>query len=189
MRLVIEDEAGTRTVVPFTTDEIVIGRAAEGVGWRLPDRNVSRRHARFTRSSGTIFVEDLGSLTGTRLNGERIDSRRRVRPGDLVEIGAFDLVVLPEDLSVAGPDTPPPLPAVTRPDPMPAVEVAAAPGTFRPASTTVPAVAPAAGSGVATAPGAVAGPDPARRSRLLRLGAAALAGGLLAGMVLRRLLR
>jgi predicted component of type VI protein secretion system len=185
MRLVIEDEAGTRTVVPFTADEIVIGRASEGVGWRLPDRNVSRRHARFTRASGTIFVEDLGSLTGTRLNGERIDSRRRVRPGDLVEIGAFDLVVLPEDQAVAGPDTPPPLPAITRPDPMPAVEVPATADLVQPAPAAVDADSGAA-------PGAddpVARPAPGRRARLLRLGAAALAGGLLLGLVLRRLLR
>jgi predicted component of type VI protein secretion system len=189
MRLVIEDEAGTRTVVPFTADEIVIGRATEGVGWRLPDRNVSRRHARFTRASGTIFVEDLGSLTGTRLNGERIDSRRRVRPGDLVEIGGFDLVVLPEDQAVAGPDTPPPLPAITRPDPMPAVEVPAAPGQVRPAPAAAAAPAPAATGPASAAGGPVAGPDQARRTRLLRLGAAALAGGLLAGLLLRRLLR
>ena len=128
MRLVIEDEAGTRTVVPFSSDEIVVGRATDGVAWRLPDRNVSRRHARFTHASGTIFVEDLGSLTGTWLNGERIDSRRRVRPGDLVEIGAFDLVVLPEDMAVAGPGAPPPLPASTRPDPMPVVVPPAAAG-------------------------------------------------------------
>jgi len=179
MRLVIEDEAGTRTVVPFTADEIVIGRATEGVGWRLTDRNVSRRHARFTRSNGTIFVEDLGSLTGTRLNGERIDSRRRVRPGDLVEIGAYDLVVLPEDQAVAGPDTPPPLPAATRPDPMPAVEVAPGQG---------PTALPAADGPPSPPSGPVAGPDPARAARLLRLGAAALAGGLLIGLALRRLL-
>ncbi len=172
MRLIIEDEAGTRTVVPFTADELVVGRATEGVGWRLPDRNVSRRHARFTRSSGQIFVEDLGSLTGTRLNGERVGSRRRIRPGDLVEIGAYDLVVLPEELASSGPGTPPPLPAPTRPDPMPVVVVPAA-----------AAPAPAAGAAsVAERPA----PPTTRGAALLRLGAAALAGGLLLGLLLRR---
>ncbi len=173
MRLVIEDEAGTRTVVPFTADEMIIGRAAEGVGWRLPDRNVSRRHARLSRASGNIFIEDLGSLTGTRLNGERIGSRRRVRPGDLVEIGAFDLVVLPEDMAVTGPDTPPPLPAQTRPEPMPAVT---APAAARTGSVT---------PGLAD-PGTA--PATSRRAALIRLGVAALLGGLLAGVLLRKLL-
>jgi predicted component of type VI protein secretion system len=180
MRLVIEDQAGTRTIVPFSADEIVIGRAAVGIGWRLPDRNVSRRHARFTRASGNIFVEDLGSLTGTRLNGERISARRRVRPGDLVEIGDFDLVVLSEELVEAGPGTPPPLPAVTRPDP---TGVARSP---TPAGATAAAADPTPGI-AATAP--VAAPAaPARRGRLLAAGAWGLAGGLVFGFLLRRLL-
>jgi predicted component of type VI protein secretion system len=108
MKLVIEDEAGTRSVVPFTSDEITVGRAAEGVTFRLTDRDVSRRHARFLRASGAVFVEDLGSLTGTRVNGEKISSRRRLREGDLVEIGDYDLVLLPEQVAFQG--APPPLP-------------------------------------------------------------------------------
>jgi pSer/pThr/pTyr-binding forkhead associated (FHA) protein len=114
MKLVIEDEAGTRSVVPFTSDEITIGRAAEGVTFRLEDRDVSRRHARFLRANGAVFVEDLGSLTGTRVNGERIASRRRLREGDLVEIGDYDLVVLPEQVALEG-APPPPLPSAARP--------------------------------------------------------------------------
>ncbi len=179
MRLVIEDEAGTRTVVPFTSDEIVVGRASEGVGWRLPDRNVSRRHARFTRSSGTIFVEDLGSLTGTRLNGERVGSRRRVRPGDLVEIGAYDLVVLPEEMGVAGPGTPPPLPAPTRPD-LQVVDLQAGSAPARSAA----ALAGAAGGVTSGTTGVVTGAS--RRTGLLLLGVAALAGGMALGVLLRR---
>ncbi len=185
MRLVIEDEAGTRTAVPFTGDEIVVGRATEGIGWRLPDRDISRRHARFTRSSGTIFVEDLGSLTGTRLNGEPVGSRRRIRPGDLVEIGAYDLVVLPEEMAIHGPGTPPPLPAATRPDPMPVIELPASPAPGLAAT----AVASTAGSVTANITEAVTGSGAGRGGRLLRLGLAALAalaGGLVLGLLLRR---
>jgi pSer/pThr/pTyr-binding forkhead associated (FHA) protein len=184
MRLVIEDEGGTRTVVPFSSDEMIIGRATDGVAWRLPDRDVSRRHARFTHASGTVFVEDLGSLTGTWLNGERIDSRRRVRPGDLVEIGAFDLVVMPEEVAVAGSGAPPPLPASTRPDPMPVVEPPATPAPDRAISPLVAEVTTSIGTSAAT----VAGAGQVRAARLLRLGAAALAGGGLLGFLLRRLL-
>jgi len=67
MKLVIEDGSGTRSTVPFTGDEITVGRAAEGVTFRLGERNVSRRHARFVLAGGTVFVEDLGSATGTRV--------------------------------------------------------------------------------------------------------------------------
>jgi hypothetical protein len=107
--LVVEDEAGTRSVVPFADDAIVVGRAAEGVTFRLTDRDVSRRHARFLRLNGAVFVEDLGSLTGTRVNGERISGRRRLRDGDLVQIGDYDLALLAEGTALAG-APPPPLP-------------------------------------------------------------------------------
>jgi len=112
MKLVIEDEAGTRSVLPFATADLTVGRAQEGNRFRLPDRDVSRRHARFLLVNGVPFVEDLGSLTGTRVNGERITARRRLREGDLVEIGSYDLAVVPDDglAAVAGPGAPPPLP-------------------------------------------------------------------------------
>jgi hypothetical protein len=114
MRLVIEDEAGTRSIVPFAADAIVVGRAAEGVTFRLPDRDVSRRHARFFLQGGSAFVEDLGSLTGTHVNGERVAGRRRLRDGDLVRIGEYDLAVVAADVAGAGAGAPPPLPASGR---------------------------------------------------------------------------
>ncbi|MGB8930451.1 MAG: FHA domain-containing protein, partial [Anaeromyxobacteraceae bacterium] len=110
MKLVIEDSAGTRSTVNFTGDEITIGRATEGNTVRLPERNVSRRHARFVRQGTTVSVEDLGSLVGTRVNGEAIQARRKLRAGDVVEIGDFDVAVL-DDAVVGEEGAPPPLPA------------------------------------------------------------------------------
>jgi predicted component of type VI protein secretion system len=162
MRLVIEDETGTRSIVPFVGEAIVVGRANEDVTFRLSDRNVSRRHARFVCQAGAVFVEDLGSLTGTRVNGERINGRRRLRDGDLVQIGEYDLAVLGAE-AAAGPDAPPPLPASPRdPDETPA---------------PVPPVAGAP---------AVVVLAPPRRGRTLRIavlaGALALAVGIAAGL-------
>ncbi len=170
MKLVIEDDAGTRTVVPFTSEELTLGRAASGVGWRLPERNVSRRHARFSRSGGAVFVEDLGSLTGTWLNGERVTGRRKLRPGDLVEIGDYDLMVLPEGQEAAGPGTPPPLPAVDLLDPA-VVVLAAAPAPGR--------------AGAAGASGPTLAAPAAGRRRWLILVALALLAGLLAALLSR----
>lgn len=142
MKLVIEDEAGTRTVVPFTGGEITVGRAAEGGGLRLPDRDVSRRHARFLHVNGVMFVEDLGSLTGTRVNGDRITGRRRLREGDLIEIGGYDLAIVPDEglAAVAGPGAPPPLPG---PPPPPAAAPRAAPPPPPSRAASVPAAAAA----------------------------------------------
>lgn len=139
LQLVIEDEAGTRTVVPLGAAPLEVGRAP-AAGWRLPDRNVSRRHARFLVSGGAAFVEDLGSANGTRVNGERISGRVRLREGDLVRIGDYDLAVREEGLAAAA--GPPPLPgraarpAATSPA-LAAVELraAAAPARAAPLAT------------------------------------------------------
>jgi predicted component of type VI protein secretion system len=142
MKLVIEDEAGTRSIVPFAGEPIVVGRAPEGVTFRLTDRNVSRRHARFVVQNGSAFVEDLGSLLGTRVNGERISGKRRLREGDLVQIGDYDLAVLAEAAAIPGAGAPPPpLPPVARNgDPnavtarLPVTAEVAAPAPARPVS-------------------------------------------------------
>ena len=93
LQVVIEDDAGRRQVVPFVGDEITLGRASEGNTVCLAERNVSRRHARFLRVNGVVFLEDLGSANGTRVNGERLTARRRIRPGDLVQIGEYDIAL------------------------------------------------------------------------------------------------
>jgi predicted component of type VI protein secretion system len=175
MRIVIEDEAGTRSIVPFET-ELVLGRDA-GAGWRLGERNVSRRHARFLKTGSTVYVEDLGSRNGTFVNGERTLGRRRIRPGDLVAIGDYEVLVLPDGLEAQGPvpDLPPPLPSPSYPD-LAAVTVPAPVGAR-------PEPAPAA-----------AAPSPvvaraARRRAVAVAAVGALAAGLAVGLLLARLLR
>ncbi len=142
MKLVIEDSAGTRSTVNFTGDEITVGRASEGNSVRLAERNVSRRHARFVRQGSAVIVEDLGSLVGTRVNGERIQGRRKLRAGDVVEIGDFDVAVV-GDAEPAGAGAPPPLPA-TPASPSrttdPSAKPAAAEPPARVSTRTIPAL-------------------------------------------------
>src|SRR5947209_12099766 len=90
MKLIIEDEEGQRRVVPVVSDEITIGRE-DGNTVRLPERNISRRHARLVRDDGFFVIEDLGSSNGVRINGDRIDAPRRIQEGDLIQIGDYDL--------------------------------------------------------------------------------------------------
>jgi pSer/pThr/pTyr-binding forkhead associated (FHA) protein len=61
----------------------------------LDDVTVSRRHAEFHRSPNHkgFTVRDVGSLNGTYLNRERIDSAE-LSSGDEVQIGKFRLVFL-----------------------------------------------------------------------------------------------
>ena len=59
----------------------------------LDDVTVSRRHAEFHRESGIFTVRDVGSLNGTYVNRERVESAT-LSNGDEVQIGKFRLVFL-----------------------------------------------------------------------------------------------
>jgi pSer/pThr/pTyr-binding forkhead associated (FHA) protein len=93
--LIIEDDEGRATVVPLIRDELTIGRM-EGNAIRLTERNVSRKHARLIRQGDALFVEDLGSYTGVRVNGVRIDQRTTLCDGDQVTIGDYKLAIRTE---------------------------------------------------------------------------------------------
>jgi predicted component of type VI protein secretion system len=183
VKIVIEDEAGRRSTAPFTADEVAVGRATEGVAIRLTERNVSRRHARFFRQKGDVFVEDLGSLLGTRVNGDRIEGKRKLRPGDIVQIGDYDLAVLEEGVDLPA-LTPAPSPAATVPaEPT----VALAPAEIRAIAASVAPAEPRPGPpSRGTAPPApvhASRPPGARSSAraVMAAGAVALALGLAAG--------
>lgn len=92
MKLIIEDDEGRKTVVPLVQEEmeITIGRQEDNA-IRLTERNVSRKHARLTRKNGDVFIEDLGSYCGVRVNGQRIQGIARISAGDVFQIGDYDL--------------------------------------------------------------------------------------------------
>ncbi len=91
-KLTIEDDEGKTTVIPLVRDEMTIGRQ-DGNTIRLTERNISRKHARLLRQNGTMYVEDLASYTGVRVNGARIVAVTPVAEGDEVEIGDYKLMV------------------------------------------------------------------------------------------------
>jgi hypothetical protein len=68
------------------TNEATLGRAPEST-FVVDDASVSRRHARLTRTSEGVFLEDLGSGNGTRLDGVPVTTRVRLRDGGHVELG------------------------------------------------------------------------------------------------------
>jgi len=90
VKLIIEDDEGKTTVVPLIRDEISIGRK-EGNTIRLTERNVSRRHARLVKNNGAVFIEDLSSYNGIKVNGNKIAGRVAVTEGDRIQIGDYVL--------------------------------------------------------------------------------------------------
>jgi eukaryotic-like serine/threonine-protein kinase len=84
----------TGEVFPLVHAITVVGRAAE-CDVVLKSPAVSRRHCQLVRTGGQMFVEDLGSSHGTRVNGTPVLTRVRLSHGDRLEIAAhrFDVVL------------------------------------------------------------------------------------------------
>ena len=70
-------------------DGLVLGRSAEADAI-LPNTAVSRRHALLHKTASGWRVEDLGSRSGTFLNG-RLFKAEELILGDLLRIGPFSL--------------------------------------------------------------------------------------------------
>lgn len=111
MKLVIEDDEGRRREVPLDRDEITIGRREDNLV-HLPDRNVSRRHARLLQKDGAVVLEDLRSANGTRVNGIRITEAVPLADGDLVRIGDYGVALRPDGVPLETP-----LPRTAMPEP------------------------------------------------------------------------
>ncbi len=72
--------------------EITIGRHSS-CDIVLPDRRVSRFHARLVRKEHRYFIEDLDSKNGTFVNGEPVEAPTPLNDGDEISIAlAFKLV-------------------------------------------------------------------------------------------------
>lgn len=87
-KLVIADEEGTTRSINLDGSEVRLGRHAE-CAVHLDERNVSRKHARIFLQGEAYWIEDLGSYTGTRINGSAVTEPQPLRDGDIVEIGDF----------------------------------------------------------------------------------------------------
>lgn len=67
----------------------------------LDDVTVSRRHAILTAVDDKVVLTDQGSLNGTYVAGERVDSTI-LAAGAKIQIGRFQLVFLAGDVAEAG---------------------------------------------------------------------------------------
>lgn len=130
------------------TGSMLVGRS-DDAALRVTEGHPSRRHAMLTVNEDGLWVEDLGSANGTRVNGSEITTRTLLHNGDQV---AFDLAVFVVEA---------PVPVEAEPDGdvtvirrMPASDAtvirplpAAAPASAAPASAAAPPAPPAVTSG------------------------------------------
>jgi pSer/pThr/pTyr-binding forkhead associated (FHA) protein len=90
MQRVEVEHQGQRIEIPI--GETVVGRDST-CALRFIDASVSRRHMRFVRRPGQLFIEDLGSANGVRVNGYKIGGALQLLDGDRVELGHLALSV------------------------------------------------------------------------------------------------
>jgi pSer/pThr/pTyr-binding forkhead associated (FHA) protein len=145
------------TAFSFRGAEVVIGRIPS-CDHVLDLPTITSRHARFRRVGDYVSIEDLGSKTGTFVNGQQIHGEIEIRSGDLISLGTYtvrysaDLPVDPKVVdSVFG------VPALSLP------KYAAPPATISPPPAPKPVLAPTAPANhfVPSAPAVAPAPAPA----------------------------
>ena len=77
---------------PLGAERMTIGRRPDSDVF-LDDVTVSRDHALLVRRGGDYYLDDLGSLNGTYVNRQRIESHR-LEDGDELQVGKFKLTYL-----------------------------------------------------------------------------------------------
>jgi pSer/pThr/pTyr-binding forkhead associated (FHA) protein/tRNA A-37 threonylcarbamoyl transferase component Bud32 len=92
-------------------DVLVIGRSASDEGRLGGDAGLSGEHARISRSPKGYLLEDLGSTSGTFLNGRRVAGPELIRAGDAITVGATTLMVRVGSVEPAAPPPAAPPPA------------------------------------------------------------------------------
>jgi len=97
----IDSARQPRTTREVDLDSLIVGRGAE-CDVRLPDQRVSRLHFRLERRGDELWVEDLGSRSGTRLNGRPLAGMARLANRDLLELSEDSRIVV---LGGSGPAT------------------------------------------------------------------------------------
>jgi pSer/pThr/pTyr-binding forkhead associated (FHA) protein len=104
-RLLLQIGSENRTTLGVSvSDEMLVGR--EDSRWsRRPEvdlapfdgmtNGVSREHARILYDDATLYIEDLDSTNGTRINGFQLKPhlRYRLRDGDELEFGRLRAVL------------------------------------------------------------------------------------------------
>ena len=74
-------------------EAVTIGRQLGNLVTLAKDDRVSRFHAVIEFRRGVLGVRDLGSRNGTLVNGQKVDKGKKLKSGDVVQVGMTKFVV------------------------------------------------------------------------------------------------
>ncbi|MBN2529855.1 MAG: FHA domain-containing protein [Deltaproteobacteria bacterium] len=99
-KIVICDDDGKTTIIPFIRDQFSIGRQ-DGNVIRLTDRNVSRQHAILSKEHGSFYIQDVGSRNGIKIGANIMPqgAQKEVIPEDRIQIGDYRISISEKDYS------------------------------------------------------------------------------------------
>ena len=92
-KLVVEQSKSVKVGRSFPAGPVplTIGRADDNAVPLPDDEFASGHHARIESQRDGVWILDLGSTNGTYVNGARLDGRRLLHEGDVVQIGDTEL--------------------------------------------------------------------------------------------------
>jgi pSer/pThr/pTyr-binding forkhead associated (FHA) protein len=117
VELVLFKKGGSQKSFSLPDSTTVIGRRGD-CDLCIPLKTVSRKHCQLNQDKETINIRDLGSRSGTFLNGKRIDEAA-VKAGDYIRIGPliFGLQINGRPENIVPPKPAKPKPAKPKPSP------------------------------------------------------------------------
>lgn len=81
---------GGSTPIPLERNKpLIIGRSSD-CDVRYLSRTLSRHHAKIEAQGSFYLISDMGSHNGVVINDHRITGPSRLKPGDLISLGAYD---------------------------------------------------------------------------------------------------
>jgi pilus assembly protein CpaF len=125
LNIAVTTPKGNTSPIECTIDSCSIGKSDENLivlqGW-----TVAKKHAAIKRQPDGVYIEDLGSSSGTEVNGKKVSGRHGpLLPGDKIAIAGYTLEVLDLELPASAPAAPAPTQAAATA--APAFQAATAP--------------------------------------------------------------
>ena len=99
IQIVISGQDGSENVFPFEQESVILGNSP-AANIQLNDENASDLHIMLKQTDGKVQMVDLGSKSGTFINGEKV-SQRDLTSDDKITIGNTVINVLLGDVSTA----------------------------------------------------------------------------------------
>ena len=92
--------------IPLMKEKLLVGRR-ESCDIVLRFANVSAHHCQLTFDSGYLYVRDLGSRNGIKINDIKVEEKR-IDPGDILSVAKHKYEVLydPTEQGAVGPPPP-----------------------------------------------------------------------------------